>query len=432
MKWSGLYTLIALALGIAAGIAINASNSPALGVASEVAQGVGSLWLNALRMTVAPLIVSLLVTGIASAVDAAATGRLAARAIWVFVALVVVATVYVLIVAPVALALFPVAPDAAQAVLAGVAGQPDPGDTPLNLAQWIASLAPSNVIAAAAQDATLPLVLFSVLLGFAATRLGEARRKTILSVFDAFGEAMIVIVRWVLLFAPIGVFGLSLGVGDVAGAASFKVLLHYIVMVAAIIAGVTPIAVVAAIVWGRARPGRFLLAAAPVQALAVSTQSSLACLPAMLQAARERLGVSERTADLALPLAVTLFRMTSTAGNIAVVLFCAHISGVALGPFQLLSGGLVAFAMSVGAVGLPGQTSFFLSIVPIAVAMGVPTELLGILISVEVIPDIFRTVGNVTADMAASVIVDRRKDAAGEAEAGGAEAISSPGASAAS
>ncbi|MFN3560263.1 MAG: cation:dicarboxylate symporter family transporter, partial [Brevundimonas sp.] len=93
---------------------------------------------------------------------------------------------------------------------------------------------------------------------------------------------------------------------------------------------------------------------------------------------------------------------------LAVVIYVAHLHGVDLGPAAWFAGGLTAIAISIGSVGLPGQVSFFVSIAPICLAMGVPIQVLPLLLAVEVIPDIFRTIGNVTADLAAARIVEGR------------------------
>ncbi|OYX17780.1 MAG: dicarboxylate/amino acid:cation symporter, partial [Brevundimonas diminuta] len=108
---------------------------------------------------------------------------------------------------------------------------------------------------------------------------------------------------------------------------------------------------------------------------------------------------------LVLPLAVAVFRITSTVANLAVAIYCAKLFGVALSPQVLLAGSVAALAISVGTVGLPGQVSFFASIGPICLAMGIPLQVLPLLLAVEVVPDIFRTLGNVTADLAVVRIV---------------------------
>ncbi len=182
-----------------------------------------------------------------------------------------------------------------------------------------------------------------------------------------------------------------------------------VIIVSAVTLGVTLVAWLLAIVWGRQPVGRFTAASAPVWAIAMSTQSSLASLPAMLDAALRGLGIPARIADVILPLAVAVFRFTSPVANLAVVYFCAHLYGIEPTWLQIGVGLVVAYAVSIAAVGLPGQVSFVASIAPICLAMGVPTELLGILIAVEIVPDIFRTLGNVTGDLAATSILARNE-----------------------
>jgi len=125
----------------------------------------------------------------------------------------------------------------------------------------------------------------------------------------------------------------------------------------------------------------------------------------MVERAVDELGVKRSTAGLVLPLAVAVFRITSPVANLGVAIYCAHLFGLEPSAGQLLAAMLTAVLISIGTVGLPGQASFFASIAPICIAMGVPLELLPLLLAVEVVPDIFRTLGNVTADLAVVRIV---------------------------
>jgi proton glutamate symport protein len=161
------------------------------------------------------------------------------------------------------------------------------------------------------------------------------------------------------------------------------------------------------VVFGRISPLGFARAALPSQIVAVSTQSSLASLPAMIAAA-PAVFVSEGGAGIVLPLAVSLFRAASAAANVAVAIYLGHLHGVPLGLGTVLLGALVAVPISLAAVGLPAQVSFFATIGPVCLAMGVPLTLLPLLLAVETIPDIFRTLGNVTADLAVLRIAAHR------------------------
>ena len=407
-----LWVLIALVGGVAAGAAAQAYGIPGGTGTIAVVDALGQLWLNALRMTIIPLVFSLLVTGIASIADAAASGRLALKAVLVFAALLIFATVYAVAASLGLYALWPIDPVGAQALIAGappeaareVAGNVTGG----GFEAFLTGLAPSNPIKAAADDAILAIVVFAIAFGFATTRLPERLRQPVAVFFEAVAQTMIVIVQWVLAVAPLGVFALAMGVGLRAGLGAAGVLGHYIALVVLSLIGLILLTYVIAVVFGRISLSRFASAVAPAQVVAFSTQSSLACLPVMVERATTRLGVSAPTAGLVLPLAVAVFRITSTVANLAVAIYCAKLFGVDLSPQVLLAGSVAALAISVGTVGLPGQVSFFASIGPICLAMGIPLQVLPLLLAVEVVPDIFRTVGNVTADLAAARIVEGR------------------------
>jgi Na+/H+-dicarboxylate symporter len=141
--------------------------------------------------------------------------------------------------------------------------------------------------------------------------------------------------------------------------------------------------------------------------VALSTQSSLACLPAMLRAT-EKLGVPVAASGVVLPMAVAIFRATGPVMNFAVAIYIAYWFGIELSPTQLALGLVAGATTTMGAVGIPGQASFVTSIAPICIAMGVPIEPLGLLIAVETLPDLMRTLGNVSMDVAATAVVARR------------------------
>lgn len=411
LKWLSVLTLLALVAGVAVGAAVSGAGNAGAAEALVQVGHVGDLWLNLLRMTVIPLVFSLLVTGVASVADAASTGRLAARSIFVFGVLLVSATVFACVAFPLVLSVWPVDPEAAANFIAGAGGKPVQAASPPTIGEWLAGLAPGNAVAAAAEGAVLPLVVFALFFGFAATQLPTAQRAPMVGFFRAVADTMIVIVRWVLYAAPLGVFALALGVGMTAGVGIVGLIAQYIVIVSAVTAAIVPLAFLFAIIWGRSNIGRFTNGTAPILAVAMSSRSSLASLPLMVERARDALGVPDRVANLVLPMAVAVFRMTSPVANLGVVFFCASVYGHDLSVGAIAMGGLVAIAISIGSVGLPGEISFVASVAPISMAMGVPIELLGILVAVEAVPDIFRTVGNVSGDMAATVIAAKGQPA---------------------
>jgi Na+/H+-dicarboxylate symporter len=310
---------------------------------------------------------------------------------------------------PLLLQAVPVPPEAV-AALGGMAAEgaaTGSGSVP-GFTDFLASLIPANVVAAAAGDAMVPLILFVALFALATTRLDEAPRRQLALLFEGLAGAMMVMIGWVLALAPIGVFALALGLAASSGAAAVGALAHYILLVGAMGVIVLAATYLLAVFAARRRPVAFARALLPAQAVAFSTQSSLASLPAMLAACRA-LGLRQTSADFVLPLAVALFRATSPAMNLAVVIYAAVLTGTELSAASLAAGLGIALLTTVGSVSLPGTISFVASTGPIAVAMGVPLEPLALLVAVEMLPDIVRTVGNVTMDVAVAAIVDERE-----------------------
>lgn len=406
----GLWVFAALATGIGLG-AWAADGHDAAANALRQISVIGAVWLDALKMTLVPLVFALLVAAIGGVAERAAAGPMARRALLLFAVAIGLAAAYGLSAANLVLEVFPVSP-ASVAALAPAAAPP--AATPVEFGAWLRSLVPTNVVAAAAEDAFLPVVVFAVVFGFALTRLEPDRRSLLTSIFQSIGDVMIQIVRWVLALAPLGVFGLALSLGLDGGGAAAGALAHYVAIVSGVTFGIVIIATIVAVIAARTPIPVTLRALAPVQMVAASTQSSLASLPAMLAAALGPLRVRTQTAEFVLPFAVAMFRLTSPVANLSVVAYVAHVYGVTPGWLELAAGVAVAFAVSVSSVGLPGQTSFFSSIAPICLAMGVPVTLLPILLAVEIIPDVFRTVGNVTGDVAATLILDRTRNDPGE------------------
>jgi Na+/H+-dicarboxylate symporter len=410
-----LTLLLALVAGFLGGIVLRATGNEQLAAAADYLVLVGEIWLRALQMTAIPLLTAILITGIAGAGDVIASGRTAARSLVLIIATVLGMTALGTAVIFGFLALWPVAPAAKEALIAGVGalGGSTPAAPPPPLREWLINVIPTNPFAATAQGAILSMVIFVMLFALAITRLPAERRAPLLAFFDSMLQAMMVMVGWVLRFAALGAFTLALGVGLHGGAGAAGAIVQYVLLEVAaggaIILAVYPLIALL----GRVSPLRFARAIAPVQVVAASTQSSLACLPAMLAAAQGPLEVPARVAGVTLPIAVSIFKVTSATMNLAVVVFTAHVLGLPISAGTLVAGFLVACLVSFGVAGLPGASSFFASIVPICLAMGVPTTLLALLIAVEVIPDLFRTVGNVTADVAVTRIVAQREEAAG-------------------
>jgi Na+/H+-dicarboxylate symporter len=402
------WALGGLVLGLVLGLLAVSWPASTHDAALSIASFIGTLWLNGLKMTVIPLVVTLLVTGVARSAEAARAGKIATRSVIWIVIVCTISAVFGALVMLLLTHLFPLPQSTAEGLRAALAGVEQKAAGPLpGVADFFKGVVPANVFAAASNGDVLPLVVFALLFALALTRIGEAPRRTVVSLFEAIAEALLVIIGWVLWLAPLGVFALAFAVGSEAGGAAFAGLGHYIALVSAVgilwmVVGAYPWGIVA----GGKSPRAFVKAMIGPQAVAISTRSSLASLPAMLTAA-QTLGIRPRVADVTLPLAVALFRSTGPAMNVAVAFYVAHWVGLPPTPAQMIAAVAVGAVMSYGAVSLPGEITFISSIAPIALALGVPIAPLGLLVAVEMIPDIFRTLGNVTFDVALTTAVDR-------------------------
>ncbi|NLR73099.1 dicarboxylate/amino acid:cation symporter [Novosphingobium sp. ERN07] len=404
-----VWTFLGLIGGLGGGLAVAFAVPSALPLVQTWVQPVGEMWLRALQATIVPLVAALLFTGVTQTLATASAGTLARRSLGLFLAVLAFSASMSLIVTPALIGLIPIPGEAGEALRRTLVGK-DAGPVP-GIADFLRSIVPTNVLDAAANDRMLPLILFMAVFALAVSRLAGPQRAVMTTFFAALASAMLVVIGWVLALAPLGVFALSLAVAAQSGTAVIGALAHYILIVVltgsvVMFAGYGVAALIA-----RKPLGAFARAMVPVQAFALSTQSSLASLPAMLGACRQ-LGVREATAEFVMPLAVALFRATSPAMNLAVAVYVAHLYGVVLTPMAMIAGFAVAVLVSLSSVSLPGSISFVASVGPIAIAMGVPVEPLALLVAVEVLPDLMRTLGNVTMDVAVTAAVDRADGAA--------------------
>ncbi|EIL93449.1 dicarboxylate/amino acid:cation symporter [Rhodanobacter spathiphylli] len=407
--------LTGLAAGAVIGLLLAGWNETAALQVANVVQPIGKLWLNALQMTVVPLVLALVVVGVNTASDAAASGRIARRAIVTFLLILTGGALFAALAAPLVFSLFPHNP--ALVVALDHASVPAAAQAAPNWIDTLVAIVPSNAIMAAAQSAMLPLVVFALFLGFALTRIESARRAMLVEFFQAIADAMIVIVRWVLWVAPLGVFALILSVCARSGLGMLSALGVYVLVECLLYLSVTVMMLPVALFFGGERLRRFVPALVPAQVVAISTQSSLASLPAMLESADRRLGYPKQVAALVLPMAVSLFRLTSPVQYVTSAVFIAWAYGVDLSTAQLLAGALLAVVISLGSVGLPGQVTFVATNLPVAQAMGLPLSPLGLMLAVDTIPDALATLGNVTGDLAATSVVNRQSRQVGNGEA---------------
>ena len=406
--------LIALVAGLGLGLLVSSSGNATLSSVARWIEPIGTLFINAIRMTVIPLVVGSLVAGIASTPNPAALGRVGVRAMALFLVTLFAGAIFAALLAPPILGRFDIDPGA-QAALQASASQTATATAESvrripGFAQWLIDLVPANPVRAAADGAMLPLIVFTLAFGLAVAGLSGDRRATVVRVFEAIRDAAMTLVQWILWTAPVGVFALALALAARLGFSAIGALAGYIGLVAAmtIVFGILVLYPMAA--WlGGVPMMEFARAALPAQAVAFSSRSSLASLPAMIESARTRLKLPDEITSFFLPLAASVYRIGAALGQTVGVVFIAQLYGVTLGPAQLASVILTVVATSFSVPGIPGGSIVIMA--PVLMDAGLPLEGIGILLGADTIPDMFRTTANVTGHLAvATAVAGKRVD----------------------
>lgn len=401
--------LAALALGTAAGVALRESGLPAAARVAAFFAAVGQLWVAALRMTVLPLVVGLTLVAIVGASRADAVGRLGARSLALYVAMLLAAGLLTYAAVAPALAVFPVHPDTAAAFRSATsaASPPRAGRAAEAAApgSWLLALIPANPFQAAAAGDILPILVFTVAFAAAAATLPEEQRGVIASVSRAAVDAMMVVIGWVLAVLPLGVFSLCVDFASRVGLRVTGVIATYVGLLCAALVVFTFLLYPVTAIAGRVSLLRFARAAAPAQAVAASTRSSLAALPALVEGGRAHLALPDSATGFVLPLSVGVFKLNRTVSSPLKLLFLAHVFGIRLEPPQLAAFLVIQVALSFSTAGVPSMGT--VRSIPAYMAVGIPLEGVVLLDAMEAIPDVFKTVLNVTGDMSAAAILSR-------------------------
>jgi Na+/H+-dicarboxylate symporter len=405
--------LVGLILGLAIGMAIAGGAAPWLQKFPGIVEPISALFINAIRMTVIPLVISGLIVGVATARDARAVGRLGGRALlWFFVALFA-ASIFSAVLAFPLLARLKIEPGVAEALRAGAAST---GKAAIETArqlpsvsQWIVDLLPVNAFKALVDGSMLPLIFFSLAFGLSLTKVNADRQQTVVRFFQGTSDAMLILVQWVLRFAPVGVFALAVPLGARMGLHAAGALIYYIVLLS-LISGAFVVVVLypAAVLLGRVPLRRFLQASAPAFAVAFSSRSSLAALPATIEGAKTNLGLPSEIHGFVLSLAASMFRVGGAMAEVVAALFVARLYGVDLMFTQIATIVVTVVFTSLTIPGIPAGAIIVMA--PVLSAAGVPVEGIGVLLAVDTIPDMFRTSANVVGWLTIGTILGRKMD----------------------
>jgi Na+/H+-dicarboxylate symporter len=407
--------LIALGFAVVAGMLAGKEASIFGVLFYDIFNFVGTLFLNALKMIIVPLIVSSIVVGIAGVGGTVGLGRLGGKTVLYYLATSLLAILTgLLLVNLFAPGIIDGQPardvlglNLEQAAIASdKVGSRGVGD----IADVFLSMVPPNIVAAAANGQMLGLIFFSLLFGYFMTRIGEARQDMQLTFWQGVYHTMMKITDFIMKFAPLGVFGLVAKViagiepGQVGElAASLGVYFITVLLALAIHVFITLPILLKFI--GRVRPFRQYVAMAPALLTAFSTASSSATLPITLDCVEKNAKVSNRTSSFVLPLGATVNMDGTALYECVAAMFIAQAYGLELSFTTQFVIVLVALLTSIGVAGIPAASLVAITI--ILTTIGLPLEALGLILAVDRILDMFRTAVNVFSDSCGAVIIAR-------------------------
>ncbi|MEM9531897.1 MAG: dicarboxylate/amino acid:cation symporter [Pseudomonadota bacterium] len=387
--------LIGMAVGIVIGVVINMSGwewgqeKLALGLFDLL----GQIFLKLLKMLMVPVVLVSLVCGVTSLANPKELGRMGGKAVGLYMLTTGIAIALALTVSSI------VGPGDGFSP-PETTYEPPPGQT---ISQVILGMIPSNPIQAMAEARMLQLILFAVLFGLAISLAGKSGQR-IREIFSDLNEVVMMLVTMVMQFAPIGVLALMAKLCATLDLREFQEVLTYFLTVVFVLAthGLLTYTIMLRMLTGLS-PVVFLKKMRTVMTFAFSTSSSNATLPVTLRTVEERLGANNSVASFTVPLGATINMDGTAIMQGCATIFIANAYGVDLTLAQLMTVVLMAVLASVGAAGVPGVGIILLATV--LEQVGLPVEGIALILGVDRLLDMMRTVVNVTGDAAVTSIV---------------------------
>lgn len=375
-------------------------------LAIPVLEPLGAIWLAALQMLVLPLMVSMVIVSLGRAGTGQA-GRLGGWTLFWFVAFLAGAAAVAVPVGQFVLIRFPIdeaTRAALRAVPASAASLPPLPPSP-TVRDWFVNLVPTNLARAAAGGNLLPLIVATLVFGAALRSVQGRSRELLLDLAQGVADWCFALAGLLFRVLPFAVFVLTLASTARSGTGTASALVYYVGWLSAILAAATLVMYPLTAWLGRIPIPRFASALWPVQVLAFSTRSSVACLPAMLDAARRRLALPEEVVSVTLPFAVSAFKLNMGISANFQLLFLLYVYGLHPDPAALGVAVVVLALQSFATPGLPSGAIW--TTTPVFLALGIPLEGIVLTNAVDTIPDLFKTTANVTADLSIAAIVAR-------------------------
>lgn len=401
MKASPARILLGLVLGVALGYLCVESRSPLLARIPGIVAPVGALFVSAIQACVIPMVASSLIVGCAASGQTDRIGRLAVRSLALVLGYLSISAVFA---GGIAFPLFQRLHRWTQGDARAISKVEAPVASPGGVGEWVSGLVPHNIFKAAADGALLPLIVISIAFGITLARMPISRRDVLVPWLEVIRDAFTRLIDAVLRTAPVGVFCLAVSLPAAMGLGGVGALLGYIVVLSLISAAFMIFVLYPSVaVFSPLTFSVFVRSVTPAQALAFTSRSSLAALPATLQAAREGLGIPDEVSSFFFPFAASIFRVGGCMAQMVGICFLASFYGVPLSWTQLAGIAVSAIAVSLTVPGIPGGAIIVMA--PILASAGIPLGGMAMLLAVDTIPDMFRTTANVTGWLSAGVIL---------------------------
>ncbi|MDH3545631.1 MAG: dicarboxylate/amino acid:cation symporter [Gammaproteobacteria bacterium] len=387
-----------LVLGLIVGLAAAATGNATLLAIAKASAPFGTVFMNAIRMVVIPLIVTVIFTSIARLGDPRKLGRIGGLTIAYYWITLIPAIAIGMVTMNVGLR-FATEIDMPQSEATEIPQLQ-------SFVDFIVSLVPANPFAAASDGAILPLIVFTALVAAATGTLASERRERLINIADDISAALIKLVWWILYTAPIGVFGLA---APVTAALGWDLVQSLGIFIACIFIGLViflslitlPLVYFVAGIG----PVRYLSGVLGAASVAASTTSTVAAIPVSLEETTHNLKVSATIADLLVPLGASMHRPGSALFQGAAIVFLAYLYDVPIPLAAIGAAMLATFLISLTVAPVP--SSGVVTMAPALDAIGVPVAGLAIMLGIDRIPDMMRSAVNVLGQISAAVLVDR-------------------------
>jgi len=389
---------VGLILGLLVGLGAAATGNEWLLAIAEGSAPFGTIFMNAIRMVVIPLIVTVIFTSIARLGDPRKLGRIGGMTL---------AYYWITLIPAIAIGM---ATMKFGLRFANEIEMPQTDATSIpqlqSIVDFLVSLVPANPFAAASAGTILPLIVFTALVAAATGTLAKERRERLINLADDVSEALIKLVWWILYTAPIGVFGLAAPLTAQLGWDLVESLAIFIVCVFVGLI-IFLLLVTLPLVWfvGGITPARYLRGTVGAVSVAASTTSTAAAIPITLEETTNNLKVSPTIADLLVPLGASMHRPGSALFQGAAIVFLAYLFDVPIPLATVGAAMLATFLVSLTVAPVP--SSGVVTMAPALDAVGVPVAGLAILLGIDRIPDMMRTAVNILGQVSAAVCVDR-------------------------